>query len=62
MITLDFSFLTWSVITNLVLKGLVFSVQLTLIAMLGGRFVIEMKEAPAAQDGASRFSVASGLT
>ncbi len=25
-----------------------------LIAMLGGRFVIEMKEAPAAQDGASR--------
>jgi glutamate/aspartate transport system permease protein len=36
MITLDFSFLTWSVITNLVLKGLVFSVQLTLIAMLGG--------------------------
>ncbi len=36
MIALDFSFLTWSVISNLVLKGLVFSVQLTLIAMLGG--------------------------
>ena len=36
MMTLDFSFLTWSVISNLVLKGLVFSVQLTLIAMMGG--------------------------
>lgn len=34
--TLDFSFLTWSVVSNLVLKGLVFSIQLTLIAMLGG--------------------------
>ena len=33
---LDFSFLTWDVVTNLVLKGLVFSVQLTLIAMSGG--------------------------
>jgi len=33
---LDFTFLTWSVISNLVLKGLLFSVQLTLIAMTGG--------------------------
>ncbi len=33
---LDFSFFTWNVVTNLVLKGLVFSVQLTLIAMSGG--------------------------
>ena len=33
---LDFSFLTWDVVTNLVLKGLAFSVQLTLIAMTGG--------------------------
>ena len=33
---LEFSFLTWDVVTNLVLKGLVFSVQLTLIAMTGG--------------------------
>jgi glutamate/aspartate transport system permease protein len=34
--TLDFSFLTWDVLTSYVLKGLVFSVQLTLVAMLGG--------------------------
>src|SRR5574343_981912 len=33
---LDFSFLSWDVITSFVLKGLVFSVQLTLIAMIGG--------------------------
>ena len=36
MMELDFSFFTWNVVTNLVLKGLVFSVQLTLIAMSGG--------------------------
>ena len=36
MMALDFTFLTWSVISNLVLKGLLFSVQLTLIAMTGG--------------------------
>jgi glutamate/aspartate transport system permease protein len=36
MMALDFSFFTWSVVSNLVLKGLVFSIQLTLIAMLGG--------------------------
>jgi glutamate/aspartate transport system permease protein len=33
---LDFSFLTWSVLSSFVLKGLFFSIQLTLIAMLGG--------------------------
>jgi glutamate/aspartate transport system permease protein len=32
----DFSFLTWGVVQSFVLKGLVFSVQLTLIAMIGG--------------------------
>ncbi len=36
MSTLDFSFLTWGVIQSFVLKGLIFSVQLTLIAMIGG--------------------------
>jgi glutamate/aspartate transport system permease protein len=33
---LDFSFLDWSVLSSFVLKGLIFSVQLTLIAMVGG--------------------------
>ncbi|WP_036231918.1 amino acid ABC transporter permease [Methylibium petroleiphilum] len=33
---LDFSFLNWDVVSGFVLKGLVFSVQLTLIAMVGG--------------------------
>ncbi len=33
---LDFSFLDWSVFSSFVLKGLIFSVQLTLVAMLGG--------------------------
>ncbi len=33
---LDFSFLNWTVVSNFVLKGLAFSVQLTLIAMVGG--------------------------
>jgi len=33
---LDFSFLTWGVVSSFVLKGLIFSVQLTLIAMIGG--------------------------
>jgi len=33
---LDFTFLTWQVISGFVLKGLIFSVQLTVIAMLGG--------------------------
>ena len=33
---LDFSFLSWDVLTGFVLKGLVFSMQLTLVAMIGG--------------------------
>jgi len=36
MTTLDFGFLNWNLITNFIWKGLVFSVQLTLIAMVGG--------------------------
>jgi glutamate/aspartate transport system permease protein len=32
----DFSFLTWDLVTNFILKGLYFSVQLTVIEMLGG--------------------------
>jgi glutamate/aspartate transport system permease protein len=35
-VTLDFGFLTWEAVSTLVLKGLAFSVQLTLIAMTGG--------------------------
>ena len=33
---LDFSFLTGSVISSFIVKGLIFSIQLTLIAMIGG--------------------------
>jgi glutamate/aspartate transport system permease protein len=33
---LDFSFLSWSVIQGFVAKGLLFSLQLTLVAMVGG--------------------------
>jgi glutamate/aspartate transport system permease protein len=33
---LDFTFLTWGVIGSFIVKGLTFSVELTLIAMLGG--------------------------
>ena len=33
---LDFTFLNWNVISNFIFKGLIFSVQLTLIAMVGG--------------------------
>ncbi len=33
---LDFSFLSWEVLSGFVLKGLIFSVQLTLVAMIGG--------------------------
>lgn len=33
---LDFSFMDWNLVSSFVLKGLVFSVQLTLIAMIGG--------------------------
>ena len=32
----DYSFLNWGVISSFILKGLAFSVQLTLIAMIGG--------------------------
>ena len=33
---IDWSFYTWDLISNYVLKGFVFSIQLTLIAMIGG--------------------------
>ena len=33
---LDFTFLNWTVVSNFIVKGLIFSVQLTLIAMIGG--------------------------
>jgi len=33
---LDFSFLSWAVVSSFVLKGFFFSIQLTLIAMIGG--------------------------
>jgi glutamate/aspartate transport system permease protein len=33
---LDFSFMTWGVISSFVIKGFIFSIQLTLIAMVGG--------------------------
>ncbi|MFM9884996.1 MAG: amino acid ABC transporter permease [Burkholderiales bacterium] len=33
---LDFSFLNWGVISSFIAKGFIFSVQLTLIAMIGG--------------------------
>ena len=33
---LDFGFLSWDVVSSVILKGLLFSVQLTLIAMVGG--------------------------
>jgi glutamate/aspartate transport system permease protein len=33
---LDFSFLNWGLISSFVVKGLIFSVQLTLVAMVGG--------------------------
>ena len=33
---LDFSFFSWELISNFVLKGLLFSIQLTIIAMVGG--------------------------
>jgi glutamate/aspartate transport system permease protein len=34
--TLDFTFMTWQLLSSYVLKGLIFSVQLTLVAMIGG--------------------------
>jgi glutamate/aspartate transport system permease protein len=36
MMNLDFGFLSWNVVQSFVLKGLVFSIELTIIAMLGG--------------------------
>jgi glutamate/aspartate transport system permease protein len=36
MTRLDFGFLDWNVVSSFILKGLVFSVQLTLVAMIGG--------------------------
>jgi glutamate/aspartate transport system permease protein len=33
---LDFSFLNWSVISSFIAKGFIYSIQLTLIAMVGG--------------------------
>ena len=33
---LDFGFLNWTVASSFILKGLIFSIQLTLIAMIGG--------------------------
>ena len=33
---LDFAFLSWDVVSGFVLKGLIFSFQLTLVAMIGG--------------------------
>ena len=36
MLGLDFSFLTWDILQKFVLGGLIFSVQLTIIATLGG--------------------------
>jgi glutamate/aspartate transport system permease protein len=39
MLNLDFSFLTGEVLSGYVIKGFIFSIQLTVIAMLGGIFL-----------------------
>ena len=36
MTALDFSFFDWNVVSGFVLKGFFFSIQLTIIAMIGG--------------------------
>nr|WP_316643726.1 amino acid ABC transporter permease [uncultured Roseateles sp.] len=36
MLNLDFAFLNWSVISGFIAKGFIFSIQLTLVAMIGG--------------------------
>jgi glutamate/aspartate transport system permease protein len=36
MTALDFTFLNWNIVSNFIMKGLIFSVQLTIIAMIGG--------------------------
>jgi glutamate/aspartate transport system permease protein len=33
---LDFSFFNWAIVSSFIVKGLIFSIQLTLIAMVGG--------------------------
>lgn len=35
-LNLDFGFLTWQVVSSFILKGFIFSIQLTLVAMVGG--------------------------
>jgi len=35
-LNLDFGFLNWGVVSSFVIKGFIFSVQLTLVAMIGG--------------------------
>ena len=36
MLNLDFSFLTWAVIKSNIVPGLLYSLQLTLVTMVGG--------------------------
>jgi len=36
MLETDFGFLTWNVVSSFILKGFIFSIQLTLAAMIGG--------------------------
>ncbi|KAB2840374.1 MAG: amino acid ABC transporter permease [Burkholderiales bacterium] len=36
MLNLDFSFFSWQVVSGYIVKGFIFSIELTLIAMLGG--------------------------
>ena len=38
MLNLDFSILNWNLIQGFILKGLWFSITLTIVATLGGRF------------------------
>jgi glutamate/aspartate transport system permease protein len=35
----DFSFFTWNVVSNFILKGFIFSIELTLVAMIGGTMI-----------------------
>jgi glutamate/aspartate transport system permease protein len=35
-LNLDFGFLDWGVVSSFVLKGFIYSVQLTIVAMIGG--------------------------
>ena len=36
MLETDFGFLTWDVVSGFIVKGFIFSIQLTLVAMIGG--------------------------